>query len=63
MMIHTGEKPYLCDVCSMQFTRHQHLQKHMIRQHAGEKPYQCSKCNKKFADDALLKRHMKRHTS
>ncbi|KAB7501644.1 Zinc finger protein [Armadillidium nasatum] len=44
---HTGEKPFICSVCSKTFASKQNLQVHM-RIHTGEKPFKCLICFKEF---------------
>ncbi|KAK4308053.1 hypothetical protein Pmani_020224 [Petrolisthes manimaculis] len=53
---HTGEKPYICSVCSRGFTRRDHVQVHM-RLHTGEKPFSCHVCGTSYAHKVSLKNH------
>ena len=39
-MIHTGDKPYKCDVCDKAFSHSNNLQRHAMI-HTGDKPYKC----------------------
>ena len=56
--IHTGEKPFKCDVCEMQFTQLHHLSAHK-RIHNGEKPFKCDVCDKQFSVSSTLRRPSK----
>ena len=62
---HTGQKPYLCDVCNYPFTTKSNCDRHLLRKHpdsvaamGGYRPYRCSKCpNAAFTSNEALRRH------
>lgn len=58
--IHTGHKPWKCEVCGSLFAVAAMLKQHM-RTHSGEKPYKCTMCDKLFATSSSLGIHTRVH--
>ncbi|KAM5156236.1 LOW QUALITY PROTEIN: zinc finger protein 740 [Callospermophilus lateralis] len=55
ILIHTGEKPFECDLCDISIQKY-HLEHHKCV-HSGKKPYQYERCRQCFSQTDDLLRH------
>jgi KRAB domain-containing zinc finger protein len=60
--IHTGDKPFIFNICNKGFTEPGPLVKH-CHIHTGERPYKCDICGRGFADSSSSVGHKRSHTA
>lgn len=60
--VHTGVKPYTCEICQRQFTFSNSYRIHM-RNHLGEKPFECHVCHKTFSCSSDRGKHVRSHSA
>ena len=59
-LIHTDEKPKVCDVCGQGFKRKAHLDRHKTL-HSGERNFPCRYCAMAFSLEWTRTQHERRH--
>ncbi|KAJ3026480.1 Metallothionein expression activator [Rhizophlyctis rosea] len=57
MLTHTGDRPFQCPLCPLNFRRKHDLVRHTQSLHMKAKPFHCDVCGQDFARADGLKRH------
>ena len=55
---HLNLKPHKCSLCTKDFKRSHHLQRHLLS-HSNQRPHKCTHCIKAFISKEHLTRHLK----
>ncbi|XP_076470057.1 uncharacterized protein LOC143300341 [Babylonia areolata] len=59
MRVHTGDRPYQCQLCDANYKIAGQLRDHVRSKHSNSRPFVCTKCGKDFAYPTARRRHEK----
>lgn len=58
--VRTGEKPFVCDVCSASFKFKSDFERLLLK-HIDDRPFQCTQCSLSFKSKERLHKHKRSH--
>lgn len=61
-VIHSKERPFVCEICASSFKMIDGLKNHMKRHGSIIKNHVCNQCDHKFSSKDRLDQHMMTHT-